>query len=159
MGQALLGIASWNELLAHVSLIAGIDERAHHAGEVDLLRVIELAAAGNAGHMNVPDPLGVAADAADDVAVHDGDVVDIEQQLGVLGIDAPDDLGAVIDVVALVAGMAFHGMRIVASVEVLEYHVDMAWRGVGGDLAETLDGVGRSLFSGDFAARWIVCVE
>ena len=41
-------------------------------------RVVQLGAAGYAGDVNVAEPLGVLAEAADDVAVHDGDVIDVE---------------------------------------------------------------------------------
>ena len=53
----------------------------------------------------------VLADAADDVAVHDLDVVDVEQQLQVRRADPLDDVDAIVGVVSLVAGMPLHRVR------------------------------------------------
>ena len=108
-----------DELLGDVAFVAGFDDLAEDGGVVDFLGVIEFGAAGVAGGVVVADELVVLADAADDVAVHDGDVVDVEEEFEVGRADAADEVEAEVGVVAEVAGMAFHRVGVVAGVEVL----------------------------------------
>ena len=54
-----------------------------NGGVVDLLGVVEFATAGVAGGVEVADEVFVLAEAADEVAVHDGDVVEIEEEFDV----------------------------------------------------------------------------
>ena len=67
----------------------------------------------------------VLVEAADDVAVHHLHVVDIEQDFDVRGADAANDVGDVIEVIALITGMALHGVRAIAGVEVLDADGDV----------------------------------
>src|SRR5688572_28538210 len=60
---------------------AGIENGAHDRGVVDLLVFVEFAAAGNTGGMVMADEVLVFAEAADDIAVHDLNVIDVEEQL------------------------------------------------------------------------------
>src|SRR5262245_30376433 len=98
-------VAGRDELLADVALVADLDERFHDRLVGDLLLVVELAAAGVARGVDVADVVLVLADAADHVAVHDLNVVDVEQELQVRRADPLDDVDAVLGVVPLVAGM------------------------------------------------------
>src|SRR5262245_10200751 len=68
-------------LVRDVSGEAQIGDRLGHEPVVELLRVVELAAAGNAGGMEVRDPRKVVANVRANVAVHDLDVVDVEEDL------------------------------------------------------------------------------
>lgn len=69
------------------------------------------------------DVVDVLPDSPHYIAVHDLHVVNVEQQLHSRGIDALDQVDAVVDVVAVIARMALHRMRVVAGVEVFEAQV------------------------------------
>ena len=99
------------------------------------------------------DVVAVLADAADDVAVHDLDVVDVEEQLQVGRADPLDDVDAVVGVVALVAGMPLHRVRADAGVEHLEAEGDPLLLGVADDLLEALDAVVGADVVGDALAH------
>src|SRR5262249_18509804 len=74
---------------------------------------------------------------ADHVAVHDLHVVDIEKQLHARRTDPANDAGHPVDVVALVARMALHGMRVVARIEVLQADGDAFFLGVSCDFLQS----------------------
>ena len=79
-GPELIG-PCWDELLGDVPGVAGLQDRVHHRGIVDLLSAVELASARNSRRVVVTDEVFVLADAANHVPVHDLDVVDVEQEL------------------------------------------------------------------------------
>ena len=54
------------------------------------------------------------------VAVHDLNVVNIEEQFETIGVDLSDNLSHPVEVIALVTGMSLHRMRVVAGVEMLQ---------------------------------------
>ena len=56
--------------------------------------------------------IAVLADAGDHVAVHDLNVIEIEEEPKIGRADPVDDPIAIVGVVALEAGMALHGMRV-----------------------------------------------
>ena len=74
--------------------------------------------------MNVADRVGVLPEPADDVAVHDRDVVDVEEELQVGGADLVDEIDAEVDVVAEVAGMPLHRMGRITGIEMLQAERD-----------------------------------
>ena len=80
--------------------------------------------------MDVADDIVILPQTADDIAVHHADMVDVEQQFHVRQIDLADNVRAVIEVVALIAGMAFHGMRMVARVELFQANGNPSGRGI-----------------------------
>ena len=99
------------------------------------------------------DIVAVLADPADDVAVHDLDVVDVEEQLQAGRADPLDDVDAVVGVVALVAGMPLHRVRVHPRVEHLQAERDALLLGVADDLLEALDAVGGADVVGDALAH------
>jgi hypothetical protein len=66
------------------------------------------------GGVDVADGVFVEAQAADDVAVHNADVVDVEKELEVRATDLLDEIDAEVHVVTEVAGVAFHRVGAVA---------------------------------------------
>ena len=77
----------------------------------------------------------------DDVAVHDLHVIEIEEEAKTRRADLVDDPHAVVDVIALEAGMAFHGVARDAGVEHLHRQVDLLLLSVADDLLESFDAV------------------
>ena len=74
--------------------------------------------------MDVADRIGVLTEPADDVAIHDRDVIDVEEELQVGGANAFDKIDAEIDVVAKVARMPLHRMGGITGVEMFEAERD-----------------------------------
>ena len=110
-------------------------------GIVDLLLVVEFAPAGVSGGVDVADVVVMLADPADDVAVHDLHVIDVEQQFQAGRADALDDVDAIVGVVSLVAGVPLHGVRADPGIEHLEAERDPFLLGVADDLLESFDAV------------------
>ena len=79
--QALQGVAGGDEFLADVPLIADFEQRLHDWRIVDFLLLIELTAARVAGCVHMRDVVTVLAKARNDIAVHDLNVIDVEEQL------------------------------------------------------------------------------
>ena len=130
-----------NELLADVALVADLDQLPHDRRIVDLLFVVEFRSARIAGRVDVADHVLAFFEAADHVAVHDLHVVDVEQQLHPRRADLADDVGDLIDVVALVTGMALHRVRGIARVEVFDADRDTLFLGVSGQLLQPRDAI------------------
>lgn len=101
-------------------VVADLQQRLHDGGVVDLLVLVELAAAGISSSVNVADVVLVETQTANDVAVHDADVVDVEEQFEVGAADVFDEIDAEVHVIAEVAGVAFHRVGAVAGVQVLQ---------------------------------------
>ena len=74
------------------------------------------AAAGVAGGVVVADVFLVFADVADDVAVHDLHMINVEQQLEVWRANLLDGLDAKLDIVALIAGVSFHRVGVITGI-------------------------------------------
>ncbi len=72
-----------DEFVGDVVVVADLLEGLHDGGVVDFLVLVELAAAGIAGGVDVADGVFVEAEAADEIAVHDADVVDVKEELEV----------------------------------------------------------------------------
>ena len=138
-----------NELLRNEAIKAGGENGAHHGRVVDLLRVVEFASAGVTGGMVVTDVFLVFADVADDVAVHDLHMINVEQQLEVRRADLLDGLDAKTEIVALIAGVALHRMAAVHRVEQLEAERDAVFFGVADDLFPRLHAVANGLIAID----------
>src|SRR4051794_24736803 len=75
------GIAFRDELLRHEALVAKVGDRLHDGTVVELLRLIDLVASGNAAGMKMCDVCVVRANVPDDIAFHDLHVVDVEEEL------------------------------------------------------------------------------
>ena len=103
-----------DEFVGGEVVVADFEEGLHDGGVVDLLVLVELAATGIAGGVDVADVFFVNAQAADDVAIHDADVVDVKKQLEIRTADLLDEIDAEVHVVAEIAWMAFHGVGVVA---------------------------------------------
>ncbi|MFM1944474.1 MAG: hypothetical protein RI897_3456 [Verrucomicrobiota bacterium] len=99
-----------DEFLGDVAGVAGIEKGLEDTGVVDFLGVIEFGAAGVAGSMHVSDDIVILADSADHITVHDLDVVDVEEEFHVRRIDFTDEVDTEVDIIAEVAGVAFHGV-------------------------------------------------
>ena len=74
--------------------------------------------------MKVADVILVKTQAANDITIHDADVIDVEQELEAGTTDGLDEIDAEIDIVPEVARMALHGVRAVAGVQVLKNEGD-----------------------------------
>ena len=101
-------IPSGDKFLCHEALISCLYDGAHHGGIIDFLRVVQLTAAGIARGMVMPNHILILPNAADHVAIHDLHMVHVEQQFHVGRINFSDEFHTVIDILAEVAGMAFH---------------------------------------------------
>src|SRR6185295_8777965 len=71
------GVARRHELVRHEAGEAGVGDGRGDRAPVQLLRAVQLVAAGHATRMEVGNPLTVFADGADDVAFHDLHVIDV----------------------------------------------------------------------------------
>ena len=89
------------------------------------------------------------ADVADEVAVHDLHVINVEQQLEARRADLFDGLDAKVEIVALITGVALHRVTVVHRVEVLEADRDAVFFSVSNDLFPRLDAVGPGLVAVD----------
>ncbi len=85
-------------------------------------------------------------------------MVDVEQQLDVWRSDLLHDLCNIIHVIALVAGMPFHGVRIVASVEHFDTDGNLVTFSVGGEFFEAGDAVLGTFFCGDLTTGRVIRV-
>ena len=103
-------------------------------GVLDFLLVVELAAAGIAGGVDVPQDVFRFFQPANEIAVHDLHVVHVEQQLHAGRADTAEDAGHIIEVVPLVTGVPLHRMRVVPRVEMFDAHVDAVRLRIAGDL-------------------------
>lgn len=147
-GEGAIGPGG-NEFLGDVAGVAEIEEGAEDGGVVDLLGGVEFGAAGDAGGVDMADEVPKLAHPADDIAVHDLDVVDVEEEFHPGRIDAADEIGATIDIVPEVSRVSFHGVGIVAAVEMFEAEIDAGGLGVGDDLLPGLDAMAGAGVVGD----------
>ena len=84
LAEAFHGVAGGDEFVADVSLVVDIDEGLHDCGVIEFLARIHFAAARDAGGVDVADEAGaVFVNAGNEIAVHDLDVIDVEEQLHV----------------------------------------------------------------------------
>ena len=121
--------------MRHVALEARVDDRLHDRRVVELLRLVDLVAAGNAGRVVMADQLVVLPDRGDDVPFHHLRVVDVVEQLHARGVDRLDDLEAVRSVRADV-------ILVVDEVQVLDQDRHAHFLGDGLALLQALDAVG-----------------
>src|SRR5690606_14625132 len=75
------GFARGDELVRDEAREAEVRDGGGDRAVVQLLRAVQLVAAGHAGGVEMRDVLAVVADGADDVALHDLHVVDVVEQL------------------------------------------------------------------------------
>src|SRR5439155_2320439 len=109
LSQGLNGIARGDEFVPNITLVSDFEQSPHHGRIMDFLLVIEFTPSRNPCRVHMPDPVAVLAEATDHVAVHSRDVINVEKQFDAWRPNLPDDLGAVINVVALVTRVALHG--------------------------------------------------
>src|SRR5207244_4281580 len=91
----------------------------------------------------------VLAQAADDVAVHDLYVINVEQEFHVWGIDALDEFDTKIHVVTEIAGVPLHRVRVIAAVQMFQAEIDLLLLGVPDDSFPALDAIPRARFIAD----------
>jgi hypothetical protein len=105
---ALLGRAARLVFEADETVVAVGRERVEDGGEVDLA-LVWLGAGRDGGDLDMADHVGVALDAADEIALHDLHVIGVEEELHVRLADLGDQLGDVVgardEVARLVAGV------------------------------------------------------
>jgi hypothetical protein len=77
------GIPSRDEFLPNVAVMAQLDQHTHHPGIVNLLRTVQFPATRIARCMHMPNHVVILSQPPDYIAVHDPDMIDIEQQLHV----------------------------------------------------------------------------
>src|SRR3989441_6391815 len=130
-------IARRYELVGDVAGEAGRGDGPRDGVVVELLRVVELVAAGHAARVEVADVLVRVPDGADDVAFHDLHVIDVEQQLHAGRVDRPHHRDPERGVVALVIGV------IDLAVQELEAHGDAVGFGEPLDPGQAGDAVVR----------------
>ena len=105
--------------LSNVALVSGFQYGTKNRRVIELLILVEFAAAGIASSMIMPDPSMQFAYSSDHVTVHDLNVINIKKQFEVRRIYLFDQVDTQMDIVAKVAWMPLHGMAVVAAVEVL----------------------------------------
>src|SRR6267378_4343537 len=91
-----------HELMGHESRKPRLDDRARDGVPIQLLRVVQLVASGDAAGMEVADVTRVVANRANHVAFHDLHVIDVIEQLHARRPDGLDDVGAERRVVTLI---------------------------------------------------------
>ena len=84
-------IAHRHEFLAHKTLVTGFQDGAHHRGVIDFLRLVNFIAARISRRVIMRDVRMILPDARDQVAVHDLDVIEVEENLDALGADLAAD--------------------------------------------------------------------
>lgn len=141
-----------DEFLADEALVAAFCDGAHDGRVVDFLVVVEFVTAGISCGVDVADEGCAFLVPADDIAVHDLDVVDVEEHFHAFGGDFAADVEGVVDVVAPVIGVALHGF-VDAGVEHLEAERDFFFLGVGDDFLEAVDHVAACGVVGEGAAE------
>ncbi len=97
-GQLVLAL--WNELLADVALVTGLQDRANDRRIIELLAVVDLRATGHAARVVVTDVFVKLADSPHAVALHDLHVIDVVEQLEPVRADRLAKLDAPLRVVA-----------------------------------------------------------
>src|SRR5436305_1291486 len=80
LAQPSQRITRRNELLPDVAAVVDLQQLAHDGGVLDLLPLVQLAATGVAGRVDVADDVTVLLDAADHVAVHDLNMIDVKKK-------------------------------------------------------------------------------
>src|SRR4029077_6862003 len=80
-GEPRVGLALRGELMRDVAAESTVGDRLRDGVIVELLRVIDVMPPGYAPGMEVPDPLPVLTDGADEVPLHDLHVVDVVEKL------------------------------------------------------------------------------
>lgn len=139
-----------DEFLPDEALVAHLDDRFHDWAVVDLLRVVDFVAAGVAGGVDVADVVLVLTEAADHVAVHDLDVVDVKEDFEPRAADGFDDVNRRVHVIAEVIGVPLHLGRH-AGVEVLQAECDPELFGLADDFLQTSDHIPRRVVGREFA--------
>ena len=142
------GVAAGDELLADETGVAGFFDGAHDGGVVKLLHVLrfEFVTARISGGVVVADVLGVFADRANDVSLHDLHVVDVVEKFEPLGAHALHEFDAPRGFVAHVIGV------IHARVEELHDDGDAAFFGFADNFLHADDAVFETLFVGHAGA-------
>lgn len=98
------------KFLCDEACVSGSEDSRHDSGVVDFLQLIKFFSAWVAGGVVVCNELVILFDSADDIAVHDLDVVDIEQQPEVGGIHAAYQIEAAFDIITEIPRVSFHGV-------------------------------------------------
>ena len=147
-----VGIAGGDELLTDVAQVPGACDLFHNWLVVDFLLVADFTTARVAGGVVVADVVLVLSNARDDIAVHNLHVVDVKQQFHPGRADLLDDFHTVVDVVALVAGMALH-LGCHPAVEHLQAEVDLLALGVAYYPLVTVDAVCNAHIIGNVLAK------
>ncbi len=132
-------IPGGDELLGDVAFVTGFEDLTHDGWVVDFLSVVDFCPARISCGVVMRYVLVIVADAPDDVAVHDRDVVDIEEQFEVFRAHAFDEVYAEVDVIAEVARMPHHWLGAVAGVKMFEGEGDALFLSQGQNFFPSVD--------------------
>src|SRR5882757_2849867 len=105
--------------------------------------------------MDMADDVVILAYTPDHIAIHHLHVINVKQQLYMRGIDALNYVRNIVDVVALIARMALHRVRVVAGVELLQAQGDVLSSGILSQFREGLYRIGCSFRERDLSTLWI----
>ncbi len=137
----MVSVSGRDEFLSDVSLITEFVEFPHDRGEVDFLLIIQFVSTWTASDMDMPDDVDVFIESSHDIAVHDLNVVDVEEHLDPFGANITDDLCDKIDVIALVSRVSLHRVGTITGVEMFEAQCDLGSLGEAGELLESYDAI------------------
>lgn len=111
VAEFLEGIAARDPLVPDVAGILGLLKGLHHGAIVDFLVFIDHSTTWVAGDLDMTDEFMVRFDPTDEIAVHDLDVIGVEEHLEAGGRDGADDVEAFVEMIALISGMPHHIFR------------------------------------------------
>src|SRR5580700_12245996 len=118
--QSRQWVSSRNELLTYETGVFQFEQLSHDRRIVDLLRIVEFRPARIPGRVNVANDILALFQSPDHVAVHDLNVINVEEQLDSRRADFAQDAREPVKIIALVARMTFHRMRMITRVEMLD---------------------------------------
>lgn len=139
--EALVSVSGRDEFLSDVSLITEFVEFPHDWGEVDFLLVVQFVSARATSDMDMSDDIDMFIESAHDIAVHDLNVVDVEEHFDSFGANIADDLRDKVDVITLVSRVSLHRVGTIAGIEMFEAQSDLGSLGEAGELLESCDAI------------------
>ena len=140
--------------MADKACVAHLVQFCANGGVMDFLQVVQLGSAGVACGVDVADNIFTFFEPAQDVTVHDLHMVNIEQQLEAGRIDLSNKACDPVEVVSLVAGVAFHGVIGHPAIEMLDANCDFVFFAKFGQFFPAFDARCCSLVTGDFVDAW-----
>src|SRR5258708_1010973 len=141
-------ILARKKLLPYITLIVQFNQGLHDRTVVDLLPPSQFESPRHTSRVHIADVVDELAQPHHYIAVHNLNMIDVEEHLHPFRADTFDQLDAPIHVVAHITWMAFH-FDVHTAIEHLKTKIDLLRLSVSNDLFESLDAMIHALFVGD----------